>query len=152
MKTKKALDEEAFAVENAISKPRSYRADINMQNSYDYTKHLSTKLEHIGYRLKITVDRLEFQILEMAEQFRASGYNDDRFFDTQNGIKVRSCLAPSIHCLKQGRTIYLRGCFKEFDRRTYVLANESTEQLKAWEKAIHEALKDWDQNWEGWTE
>lgn len=111
-----------------------------------------TKLKHITYRLEIIDDRLEFQILEMDERFRCSNNGDEIHFESQNGVYVKSYLVPEIEDFERYRTIWLRGFFETSDKCTRVLKGKSPGQLKTWEKTIHEALKDWDQNWGGWSE
>lgn len=95
-------------------------------------------LKHIDYILFIKKNVIYFQILWMDERFRGKGrYNKN--------ILSSLIISPLI-----GFDICLRGGFKERDYRIsrYQIRVDNPNSWTV--EKINEALKDWDENWEGW--
>lgn len=110
-----------------------------------FTLAETTRLAHITYDLFTKGEEIHFRIRDQDEQSQTT----DFCYDATNGIKVMSLFAPGI---TPWSTIYLRGNDKEFDECDSTVEFKSETERKMYIEKIHEALKDWDENWEGWAE
>ena len=101
------------------------------------------KTLRLKYRLEpIGENKLEFHVLKMDEKFRNKAAIN-LSFRSKNGITVYSDGGPEI----DGRSIFLRGKYKEYDRCVEKYTYSSRERRDEAFHKIHAALKEWSVEW-----
>jgi hypothetical protein len=104
----------------------------------------------IKFRLEVWENILLFQILEMDERFRCdSTEKDPKQFKARNGVVIASSVVPGLYI---GKEVYLHGAHKASNKSAVSINMVSREKAEEYKEEILEALADWAENWEGWSE
>lgn len=148
-----ALKELDFVIQDVIAYyqdtgkplPEKSRSPLEVRLPED----VITTLKHITYKLYIRDSRVYFQILDQDERSRSS--NEDKLtlnrMRTSSGFLVVSMVSPDI----TSGTIFIRGSGKYDDLRINSHPVRSTKDGILFCNNAHKALKEWDENWEGWN-
>lgn len=98
----------------------------------------------LAYKLDNFDNLVLFKVLGMDERFRFDE-GENPLYEATN-MTVTSLYSPEL--LKD--VVYLQGKDKGDDNCVVTLELDSKEEAEEYVKKVHEALKEWGENWEGW--